>query len=695
MEGMYKNAFINSKNLDFSFFINLAIQAEISWNELENILEDLTPTLDKSKELNKVFLKELKIIQSQKKSLDFDTKTNELAKQSEDEEYEEFDSETVENEPNDDDGNEDQNETSNESTEIDENSEKDKGQNEPSNDSSEFEENHEMEPNYSDSEIDFIEPDDEESQEDEVTDNESSEFDQNCNICDRRFLNSVAFKNHYATDHNQVDSPKVENEIPSNHVEKSDVPIAEDDNPIKDSNVQSKENEDDSVELGTDTIVKVENSLSMVYVYGASELESDYPKSTKIEKDEHSISEEDIKPKIEDLGSNQKVKKASVKCETCDKSFRDKNTLEVHERSHTGDRPFKCKTCLKRFLVLYHLKRHEAVVHSKGNIPFECQFCKKPFYDRRDMTRHERIHSKEKPYQCSSCKTSFTSFNSLQIHTLIHRGKERFSCEVCYKGFSRKSHLERHNSIHKNKKSKVKEEIPDHLKNVTKDPKSEVLTLEKDKEAVQQSLHVEKNSYRCQFCNKKFKVQRYFNAHQRFHKHQPLKCEICSKVFGSNANLKRHELSCSNENLKLQCHFCKLTFKGSYNDLQKHQLIHSGKYPYECNVCKVKFKQLAHLKSHESLHSGENQFQCNSCDKSFARKVDLRSHNEISHLNEKQFECDICELEYPTENSLKTHKALHKELKLLGENPIHECKTCLKTFSRKSGLERHQKIHIT
>ena len=137
MEGLYKNAFINSKNFDFSFFINLALQAEISWDELENILEDLTPTLDKSKELNKVFLTELRSIHSQKKSLDFETKLDELTKESEDEEYEEFDSETLENEPNDDEGNEDQNETANEITVCEDNPEyeHDKVQNDPSNES--------------------------------------------------------------------------------------------------------------------------------------------------------------------------------------------------------------------------------------------------------------------------------------------------------------------------------------------------------------------------------------------------------------------------------------------------------------------------------------------------------------------------------------------------------------------------------
>ena len=44
----------------------MALNSEITWIELSNILEDLTPTLEKSKQLNKVFLKEFEALQSQK-----------------------------------------------------------------------------------------------------------------------------------------------------------------------------------------------------------------------------------------------------------------------------------------------------------------------------------------------------------------------------------------------------------------------------------------------------------------------------------------------------------------------------------------------------------------------------------------------------------------------------------------------------
>ena len=66
MEEIYKKALIKSQNVNFSYFINLAISAQITWTELGNILEDLTPSLEKSRQLNKVFLKEFEVLHSQK-----------------------------------------------------------------------------------------------------------------------------------------------------------------------------------------------------------------------------------------------------------------------------------------------------------------------------------------------------------------------------------------------------------------------------------------------------------------------------------------------------------------------------------------------------------------------------------------------------------------------------------------------------
>ena len=66
MEKVYKKALIKAQYVNFSYFINLAMSAKITWTELGNILDDLTPSIEKSKQLNKVFLKEFEVLQFQK-----------------------------------------------------------------------------------------------------------------------------------------------------------------------------------------------------------------------------------------------------------------------------------------------------------------------------------------------------------------------------------------------------------------------------------------------------------------------------------------------------------------------------------------------------------------------------------------------------------------------------------------------------
>ena len=59
MESFLKDALNQSEKVNFEYFIRLAIQKEITWNALEDLFDDLTPTLIKSKQLNKALLKEL------------------------------------------------------------------------------------------------------------------------------------------------------------------------------------------------------------------------------------------------------------------------------------------------------------------------------------------------------------------------------------------------------------------------------------------------------------------------------------------------------------------------------------------------------------------------------------------------------------------------------------------------------------
>ncbi|NXF68268.1 SALL1 protein, partial [Ciccaba nigrolineata] len=56
-------------------------------------------------------------------------------------------------------------------------------------------------------------------------------------------------------------------------------------------------------------------------------------------------------------------------CPECDKRFKSQTALAIHERSHTGERPFPCARCGKAFPSKGDLKRHQKTHAGKSDPP--------------------------------------------------------------------------------------------------------------------------------------------------------------------------------------------------------------------------------------------------------------------------------------------------------------------------------------
>ncbi|KAM4712516.1 uncharacterized protein gzf1 [Anableps anableps] len=133
-------------------------------------------------------------------------------------------------------------------------------------------------------------------------------------------------------------------------------------------------------------------------------------------------------------------------CDQCDARFSQKHMLAYHKRSHTGEKPFMCESCGKSFASKEYL-RHHSNIHT-GSKPYKCEHCGRGFAQRNSLNQHLKIHTGERPYSCKACDKHFTQLNALQRHQRIHTGEKPYMCGLCKRTFTDKSTLRRHTMIH-------------------------------------------------------------------------------------------------------------------------------------------------------------------------------------------------------------------------------------------------------
>ncbi|XP_055022215.1 zinc finger protein 64 isoform X1 [Boleophthalmus pectinirostris] len=285
-------------------------------------------------------------------------------------------------------------------------------------------------------------------------------------------------------------------------------------------------------------------------------------------------------------------------CELCHKRFSRRDKLNMHSRSHTGEKPHKCKLCSYAAADSSSLKKHMRIHYDER--PFKCQICSYASRNSSQLTVHLRSHTGDAPFQCQQCDAKFKINSDLKRHLRIHSGEKPYKCDFCEYRCAMKGNLKSHI----------------HIK------------------------HGTDNAFQCTQCDFKCTNKTALRQHSR--DHQPTQAIQCSKC----------SYSCSS--------------KGA---LKVHERIHSDEKPFKCEFCNFASKQRSNLVIHQKKVHGDKPEDVakskSSKNKSSELTKPVSSRYRAKLDAARAFSCDFCDASFVREDSLRSHKKQHKESNML------------------------------
>ena len=230
------------------------------------------------------------------------------------------------------------------------------------------------------------------------------------------------------SDHLHTSNVKEETETDTNVVVKQEV-----EGLLNDSKVLVKAEPSWDIQVSSDSpsiiigIAKIEKEM---YVKSEA-IDIEYfgskkgPQHVKIEKEIHVESEA-----IDNEHIGSKKGRRQVKIEKSSEESRTRNLRTVKSKvphlkergpsKKTLQRPsrktLQCKVCNKKYKTKHLLQMHE-LLHSDTK-PFQCDQCPQAFYRKSCLKVHKTIHTGEKPFECNICHERLTHWKPIQMYLL-------------------------------------------------------------------------------------------------------------------------------------------------------------------------------------------------------------------------------------------------------------------------------------
>ncbi|XP_053401684.1 zinc finger protein 510-like [Mercenaria mercenaria] len=133
------------------------------------------------------------------------------------------------------------------------------------------------------------------------------------------------------------------------------------------------------------------------------------------------------------------------RCNEC-RTFklRKREIIRHYDSMHGGRLNIHCSTCSAVFPSKVLLRIHEKRVHNfQPNQTLKCQLCHKTFGNLAALRKHERRHTGNLPYECATCGKKFLNRYSLVFHMESHSSK-RLECRKCGTKFVHQKSYDQH-----------------------------------------------------------------------------------------------------------------------------------------------------------------------------------------------------------------------------------------------------------